>query len=401
MLFVRVLIIEQMCRKVKENQKNLNCQNAKHAKKRAINFHCFIVTLLVSLKFIFPSPIFAQAAPSIDKPVALLETTDEMWQVKWNPKGKVLAIATNDGLKLYDEQLQLVAQALKGITVFGISWRPDGEQIAVTNGKRIEIWNWDNSAKTLTPNSTLTGNDKQIGVFWSPDGKRIASIEVFDCKDEIDCLSHIQLWNGTTYQFDKSLPDIYLFVFQYAVYPAAERMSWSKNGEPLLAIVGQTVRQENAEYFLSSDLSIFVVNVETATTIKQFEIGRIYGIAVDWRPKSSEVAVGGLAGADIYDADSGDMLFYPTDFIERPTLVVWSPDGHYLAIDNQIFDALNNVNLGTFGMDSSIAADWHPNGYLLVTCGGKKIRIDDIRLFPAFMQFSETMIPSVTSEANP
>lgn len=349
--------------------------------RRTLVLLVLLIFIQVTIQAVYP--VSATQSDSFEQAIISVETTERNWMIEWNAEGTILAAATDDGVKFYNQQLQLVSEILPAEMIIGLSWKPDGTQIAFTHETNIEIWNWHGATQTASLHTILANSDEQIGIFWSPDRERLAAIAVFECIDEIYCLSRINIWSTETFQISTQLPDEYLFQFKYGSYPSSRRVSWAKNEPPLLAIIGNTIYQEGAQYFAGSDTSVFVINTDTGDTINQIEVG--IGLLVDWQPRTSNIVVGGLTSSLIYDTET-EAVSYFSEFMNEPKVVAWSPNGRYVVSDNKVLDSESSDLLGTLGeINSVIAVDWHPSGNWVTTNNRHEIKIYDVSLLLNFI----------------
>ncbi len=103
----------------------------------------------------------------------LPEVTDSVYSVAYSPDGRyLLAGSSGHGVRTWDMQTHQLASVwpIKG-EVWGVAYRPDGQQAAITNGKNVLIVDAQG-----TPVITLTGHTGIVfSVAYSPDGRWLAS----------------------------------------------------------------------------------------------------------------------------------------------------------------------------------------------------------------------------------
>jgi WD40 repeat protein len=143
-----------------------------------------------------PTPALVIAAPALVKEIKLDTESGTAYTLDWSHKGEILAAGSGGEITLMSNDLSETIAILKPDSgALGISWSPDGNQIATVNGYRnptITIWNWDGSNQ-LIQDRQIDGGSDQYGVSWSPDGNLLATLG----DDE---KSIIQLWDTSTWE---------------------------------------------------------------------------------------------------------------------------------------------------------------------------------------------------------
>lgn len=351
--------------------------------------------LLVLFVAISMSRLISAQQVVISQPIAVNQTGNSINQLEWSPDGQILAAASDDGVQFYDQSLELVGNIYQGTLVRSLSWNPDGTQLVLTNGLTLEIWDRNVEAESFSFNMSLQGENTQIGVFWSPDGSRIAAIEAFDVYGE--WLGSFAIWNTSSWQLERRIGELYGFEMDFSI---SHRLDWAPDGTPLFAFAGYKHRLEGNTYFVDADSAIYIINAEDGAI--EHAIPTIAGgapTAVSWQPAGGFLAIGSsFGGVGIYSITSGDYVrplghSFPVGSVE------WSPTGRYLAGDSSVSDISTGQFLAYFQADTGISTlAWHPNGTLLAIADiDGVLKIENALLLPNFTsEPTLTPIPTAT-----
>lgn len=98
----------------------------------------------------------------------------ESTRVAWSPNGRLLAVGAGDHLALIEPVKGTIRKSAQALGVGGLSWSPDGSQIASIDGSpQLRFWN----AGTLQMTFELDTKDRfNRAVDWSLDGRWIATV---------------------------------------------------------------------------------------------------------------------------------------------------------------------------------------------------------------------------------
>jgi WD40 repeat protein len=347
----------------------------------------------------------ASAQVEITQPIAAINAGVSLNQIAWHPDGTVLAVGSSDGLRLYDESLQLVTQIHAGVQILSVSWNPTGSALVLTNDLALEIWNWDSSQQTFSLHMTALGTFPQVAAAWSPDGMWIAS---FERNHPLDVSGNdtIVFWNAQTLQVERTATTLYA---TNTNYPAYNMLKWHPQGQPFVMGLGNGLRPEGSGYLIDTDPIIYVIDVRTGERVNAVPLrSAFYLSSVAWHPDGDLVAVPNQPSVNVYRL-SDPNFFANFGMLIETSVVAWSPDGRYLAGDCAVSDVANIEWLGTFVCTAGhLSIAWHPSGDRLaqVTKDGQ-LRIEDATLLPGFIHLptrtpfapASTPSPEATAEA--
>lgn len=100
--------------------------------------------------------------------------TSEIRSLAWHPNGMLLAVGGNDGIQIYNSNLQLVNNiSVSQSIVDTISWNPDGSKLAASSvvpNAIIQIWDTTNFNQLL---SIPIDRTEVHAIGWSADGTKL------------------------------------------------------------------------------------------------------------------------------------------------------------------------------------------------------------------------------------
>lgn len=342
--------------------------------------------MVLSLSLI--GSVFAQL--DVDEPLAEVNIDSEIYEIEWNAAGSVLAVASDDGFYLFDDDLVLLAHEYTSTTIYSVSWSPDGDALAITHEENIEIWQWDGAALNLI--ETLRGNQTQLVVAWSPDGTRLATINGLE--GEIDWASTIHFWDVTRWEISTTVQGIYSI---FSSVSPSNQIAWNPTGELEFVFLGDTLEIIDGNYFVEAVRQINFID-PTIGAISHFIpfIGS-NASASAWRPQGDVIALGSDIDFGLYDAITGDYnlsSWMNEDFgniilVYEPRAMDWTSDGRYLATSEYVYDYIENHYVGGFATpDGAVVwqVDWHPDNIRLATADSLgRIKIQNAALFDSFV----------------
>lgn len=345
----------------------------------------------MAIIILFMTTMTIVAQGGIDQPLAKINAGAEINQVGWDASGNILAVATLDGLRLYDINLQLVAQVRQGVVVNSVSWNPNGLQLAMTNGNAIEIWNWNSSTQSLTLAHTLHRSAESMAVYWSPDGARIASLEALEWDKGSSDLQPaiILIWDAKTFQLQKTIPGTYVF---NRLYTLGNALDWKPNREPIIAGIGHRVRIVDNEMFHETGLIAYILDAVTGEIVKDISLLGPYALSIAWQPPSGDrITIGSELAVLWYEVSTGSFVNpLPSQSFDVQSLD-WTGDGRFIASDGSVGDS---VQMGAARFFASInnagtrSLEWNPqfNRLAIATAGqNAELRIENPGLVPGFV----------------
>jgi len=247
--------------------------------------------------------------PSAEKKMS--SRTGTAYTLAFSPDGKSIAVASGYEFSIVSADLQetRVVFAPPDIGLLGVTWSSDGLRLASVEGLRhptIRIWNWDAAQQQIEPQSEFDGGADEYGVSWSPDGRTLATLAN-------DRKSTFQLWNAMTWEKDR--------VLDLPYQNPRRALDWSADSTQLF-----DAGEANGE------VVIFAVNLQdgNVTEFIKLPISDIEVFAVS--PDAGKIAVADKDGMiHILDMAGGKELsaFQGTG---EPVDLDWNPGGNQLAV---------------------------------------------------------------------
>ncbi len=269
-------------------------------------------TIVTPLPSASPSPTASPTPqvllPSVEKKID--SQTGTAYTLAFSPDGKSIAVASGYEFSIVSADLQEthVVFAPPDFGLLGVTWSSDGLRLASVEGLRhptIRIWNWDAAQQQIEPESQFDGGADEYGVSWSPDGRTLATLAN-------DRKSTFQLWNAMTWEKDR--------VLDLPYQNPRRALDWSADSTQLF---------DGGE--ANGEVVIFAVNLQdgNVTEFIKLPISAIEVFAVS--PDASKIAVADKDGMiRIMDMISGKELdaFRGT---REPVDLDWNPSGNQLA----------------------------------------------------------------------
>jgi WD40 repeat protein len=264
----------------------------------------------ISTALATPTEEQSKTIPTLIAEVKLETQTGTSYTLDWRHDGEILAAGSGYEISLLSSDLNERVATLKPEPgALGVSWSPDGNQVATIFGYRnptIKIWNWDINNKQLTQVQQIEAGSDQYGVSWSPNGRLLATLGDDD-------KSTIQIWDTSTWA------EIQKYELLYQNPRRA--LNWSADSTTLYD-AGESNGQVVA----------FALNVADGTVqeLAEFPAGGVSAFVIS--PAANYLAVADEHGiVQIVDIASGEVV---TEFktVDQPVDLAWNPNGQTLAI---------------------------------------------------------------------
>lgn len=324
------------------------------------------------------------------------------FQVEWSADGAFVAIATNDGAKIYNATGQLVDQFNAGYWTFSISWSPVDNQLAVTRQTSFEIWAWNSTNTSFELEETIETYKDTLIVEWNSDGQKLATLGVEEFQGfNQSQLGTIEFWDTSTWQLSLTVPNRYRIGLNTSSSLSAW-FTWNPTNASQIVVLGaavdsqgQTIQVGNSRRYLTVlDANTGAMSISIPTNALMF--------SVSWSPSREIIAVGTDLGVALYDVASTQLIsFYPIGIDVRAT--AWSPDGSILIGDQGVVAVSISRVLGELpDVDGAIVfVDWNYDGTRLarITDTGS-LQIIDTTTFPN-LDGTPTVTPFITQTATP
>lgn len=267
------------------------------------------------------------------------QSDPNVYDIAVSPIDKLLAVASNQGLLIFDlVTLDLIVAAEEdGSVEKSVAWSPDGTRLVVGSGPRVWIWNYE----TRTTEYEFSGHEVEMyHVAWSPNLPLVVSVANNGT---------FGVWNVET--GEPSAP----------VQPFGMRtIQFSPNGTALL---------------FNQGYQLFVTDFLNTTAIEFSEEHTDLVTSVSWNPEGTRFVSGSYDDSlRIWDLEQEDSIMVLEKHVDDILDVAWSPDGTYIAsgsadLTTLIWDAETGEPVYRLrGHSESIRSlGWFPDGSHLVT----------------------------------
>ncbi|MEX2317455.1 MAG: protein kinase [Pirellulales bacterium] len=285
------------------------------------------------------------------KSMRLVRSLPGSSSIEWHPKEPRLATVTKQGVSgevtIWDvETGEAVRRIEKKGPLGDMAWRPDGKALAWGAGQSFEIW-WEGNERPDV--QTNPRQENSLGIYslaWSPDGTLLVLGLGFPCE--------LLVWSAERGEF---LNPIYV-----RIGTSADHLHWSPESGQLA--IG------------THDGGIYSWNVQAQEKVLHIPAahgGSVAGLA--WSPDGHRLASGAHDHlVKVWDARTQEQVNQFAGHRDGVNGVAWSPDGTSIAsgsVDGtvRIWQPNQDQAALTFAGDSTLA--WSPDGKKVAT----KIRV--------------------------
>lgn len=273
---------------------------------------CSGLNATVSTATTVPSSTLAptMSTPALIREIDLETQTGTAYTLDWSPDGEILAVASGYEITLLGSDLKekIVALRPEG-GALGISWNPDQTKFATVNGYRnptLELWEWDRDKLKLNRSSEIQAGSDQYGVFWSSDGRLLATLADDD-------KTTFQIWDVSTGE------ELHKYELPHA--NPLRTSSWSADSATLYA-AGEAGGQ----------IVVFELNVGDGSVRVLAKFPGSQAAAFAFSPDEKTIAVSDPQGVvQFLDVASGEFMT-EIKSVDQPVDLAWNPDGSTLAI---------------------------------------------------------------------
>jgi WD40 repeat protein len=359
-----------------------------------------VVAYVIAILGISSSQL-AQGQGVIIPAIARINLNTTIYDVDWHPLDQFLAVATDDGVLIFDTQLQPVTRLYPGEVIYAVEWSPDGNNLALGREVQIERWQWDYVTRVFSLSAQITSQHPIYALFWSPDGQRLASweseIQVYLSGSTLNA-GQIKIWDTTTWLLQNVVNDFYTFD---TLSTYADLLDWSPDGQSI-AGGGDVVDllADGSDWTNITGNVIYIIDAATGQRIRTIEFRDSNPHSVAWNPINPWIAVGGDDGLPIINIDTGESVYSPPFFFNYS--VDWNSSGDYLLAGISILRPGTSEELGYIVDEvTTRLARWsHQGTHIVRTTDSGELVIDDVTLIPGLFP-TNTPTPTATSTPTP
>jgi WD40 repeat protein/transcriptional regulator with XRE-family HTH domain len=287
----------------------------------------------------------------------------------FSPEAKLLLTSSEDGtLIIWDVATGELLHSLPEFTVYKVSFRPDGTQVAAATFNGLQVWTYmPDSAEPMTLDESKairTIPDGSSGIF-SPHGKWLAAISLSTASGNA-----VKLWDATTGQELITLVGHTDWVQGLAFSPDGNRLAstsldgtvriWSLTpGQEMATVMAppagygnRVVYSPNGQEFATNggDGTATIWNARTGESRLTLNGHNDEVMNLAFSPDGTRLATGSIdATAIIWDAATGKKLLTLSGHEDGVRDIVFSPDGSLIATGG--FDLTARVWDGTTGTE--------------------------------------------------
>ncbi|GAB4525819.1 MAG: hypothetical protein OHK0046_42050 [Anaerolineae bacterium] len=327
-------------------------------------------------------------------PVSSVETGHRLRDVEWRPDGSLLAVATDTGVQVFNNNLvKIVEFAAEDVT--SLSWSPDGSKLA-TGSESVHIWEYNDTIQAFTQIASTNNQYNFIpSLLWSTDGTKLAAIGADTSGATVDGYqADIQIWNTTTWS---------ALGTPYRVFAPSRSLAWSPDNSRLAighqgkvtVLASNTLMPEYEIEFLrnpdsmswstSDELTIvhfnevFVINGETGELSKIFHLANVPNIYRISGGRDPRIAAFNTSNSVIIVDIATENVLREFSVAENLRELHWRSDGERIVTISiegtiEIWDTSDFVNVAVFptanASPDQIITDGNNSGSKLVTLDG-------------------------------
>lgn len=244
------------------------------------------------------------SCPSENLPPQLVSTLKVgAWieHLEWHPADAHIAIAAGRNIKIWDavSNRELITWRFDRSSVFDLAWHPHGEYLAVSGYKGVQIWSRE---LTSAPCHTFDLDTATTNISWSEDGHYLAAANLDRTITIVDWKHPEDPW------ILKGCPG------------KIHHLTWLKGETTCLAVATGTAI---LLWTLTSDTTQWTGQVLEG---HQGVIG-----AISAHPQDPAIVSGDTDGYACVWSATGDIHQILTSDLSEYTVIVWHPEGQYLA----------------------------------------------------------------------
>ena len=296
-----------------------------------------------------------------EPPIATNMLNVEIFDLEWNPNGDLIAVATDEGVKILDQNLQEVT-AFQGHTgiVTSVSWNPTGDKLASSGGdgdSTVIIWDYDEATDTFVsersiPTETVKFTPTDLiyvsQAEWSPDGTKLAALVVVKTSARPDPSGCLIYWDTATWIKG---------MLEYCFGEVNETMAWSPDSQKVAAMSFIPGAGVHVADLANNQFAWFTEATNRA----------INSVNVDWSINNEILAF--TSDVVFFEGDTGDYIRSVSPRIVA-SIATLSPDGDAIVFGSDeliVVDAYDYTPIKSFSPSTYISMlDWNSNTDLIV-----------------------------------
>jgi Tol biopolymer transport system component len=277
--------------------------------------------------------------------------------VTWKPDGNMLAIASGSTVQILNATTMQALNTFAGLAeqVTAPSWSLDGNRLAIANGRSVQVWQnpWNANPQLIT---TFTYNVGYINsIAWSPGSDRIASVNG----------SVTTVWNPTNGQIIYSVESHRDYVFD---------VTWSPDGSQFVTTsIDRTIKLWNAANGTLLSTMLMVTSFSLPVPDDRASV-----FSPSWKSDGTKLVIGASDSTvrilDRISFNSAEAMSTGNDINvlkghEGPVWSVdWSPTSNQVASGGEdgtvrIWDVNTGAQLQVIqGVGSVASLEWSPDG---------------------------------------